>query len=284
MAETYHSLGYLIPIISVLLLSFLPRGRFIQLLVLNVLSACVGAALSLLIMWSALQARIHTRHEPDPPQSPRNPYAAYNSSQAAVSGVWLFFSIWLLNCVRARFPPFNLPAIVFAIFVNVACVYSSFVSEMAVAKELIRELLEAVLTAMALSAGVSLLVVPISSRTVVFAEMQGYLGLLRGTVKAQGEYLHTLESADMFAGTEEAPEAGRAGLRRRLAGRQYKDVDVALTDEAKELRGSVNRLLELHGKLQADIVFTERDGIWGKLMAEDLQSIRDRLRDIMAPV
>lgn len=46
-ANYFTTLGYLVGIISVLSLSILPRGKFLQNVVLNVIFVCAGAAMGL---------------------------------------------------------------------------------------------------------------------------------------------------------------------------------------------------------------------------------------------
>jgi hypothetical protein len=43
-AEIYTTIGYLVPIISVLSLAIMPRAKYIQTLLLNTVGICVGSA------------------------------------------------------------------------------------------------------------------------------------------------------------------------------------------------------------------------------------------------
>lgn len=45
---------------SILTDSRLPRGKFLQNLILNLIATCIGSSISLLGIWSAIQARNHT--------------------------------------------------------------------------------------------------------------------------------------------------------------------------------------------------------------------------------
>lgn len=42
-AATYSTLGYLVPIICVLTVPIMPRGKFIQTIILNTIGICVGS-------------------------------------------------------------------------------------------------------------------------------------------------------------------------------------------------------------------------------------------------
>ncbi|RMZ71113.1 mfs transporter [Pyrenophora seminiperda CCB06] len=112
-AKTYSTLGYLTAIISILGFCIMPRAKFVQTMILNVLATCVGSALAMLMVWSGVKARQHTTVPGAPPQR-------YNSSQSVVLGVWLFFQIYLINTLKAKFPQLAFPTIIYAIFVNIA--------------------------------------------------------------------------------------------------------------------------------------------------------------------
>jgi hypothetical protein len=42
-AKTFSSLGYLVPIITVLSVAIMPRAKFLQTLILNTLGICIGS-------------------------------------------------------------------------------------------------------------------------------------------------------------------------------------------------------------------------------------------------
>ncbi|KAK0662997.1 hypothetical protein QBC41DRAFT_27189 [Cercophora samala] len=275
----FTTLGYLVPIVSVLALAILPRGKFLMNMVLNLFSVCLGAAISMLALWSAVKARENTRSSAPPPSSGTGGGQAltmvpYNSSQSAVCAVWLFFGIWLGNVVRAKLPAFNLPVIIFSIFVNVAATYGPFMTTTTGAQKFVKELLTAMLVALALALAVNLLVFPISSRLVVFNEFEGAIGLLRRTVKLQREYLVSLEKEDMFAVASHATGSGEENGKR-------------LTKEeraAKQLKETGDRMRQLAGKLHADIPFAKRDFAWGKLDGDDIGQLFTLFRNVYIPV
>lgn len=153
----------------------MPRAKYLQTLILNVIGVCIGSAIALLGLWSGIQARLHT--------TPPGSKAAYNSSQAAVCAIWLFFTIYLVNMLRAKIPALQFPAIMFSIFTNVAFTFGPIFTKMSEAEAIIKELLEGFLTAMAVATGVSLFIFPVSSRTVVSKEYVDYIQLIRGTIQ-----------------------------------------------------------------------------------------------------
>ncbi|KAI0127860.1 hypothetical protein BJ170DRAFT_391372 [Xylariales sp. AK1849] len=283
-ANYFGTLGYLIGIMSILSICILPRGKFLQNLVLNTLFACIGAALALLIMWSALQARLHTQISA---VDPTTGAPTYNSSQSAVSAVWLFATIWFINVLRAKHPSLNLPVIVFSIFTSIACTYSPLMTSNAAFKSIIKQILVAMLSAFGLAAGCSLLIVPVPSRKVTYGQMKGMIMLLRGAVKQEKMYLQSLEREDMFAIPHDVSAA--VDTKTKSSKKSNKKVSQQAQEpitmaEAKALKQTVAGIRELAGKLQADLAFAKRDFSWGKLEAADLTKIFSCLRSCLIPV
>jgi uncharacterized membrane protein len=92
-AKTIGSLGYLVAIICSISMAMLPRAKFIESVIRNIFVVCLAAAVSILGLWCARQAKIHT-------QLPSNP-TLYNPSAAAVAAVFVFFNVYISNVVRA---------------------------------------------------------------------------------------------------------------------------------------------------------------------------------------
>lgn len=131
--------------------------------------------MSLLGIWSAIQARKHT--------TPAGSTAQYNSSQSAVCAIWLFANIYIANVMSAKMPALQFSVILYSIFTNISFTFGPIFQTMAQAEALIKQLLIGFLSAFALSTGVSLFVIPISSRTVVQKEQVGYIQGIRGALK-----------------------------------------------------------------------------------------------------
>jgi hypothetical protein len=265
-AQVYSTLGYLTAIISILGFCIMPRAKFIQTMTMNILGTCIGSAIALLMVWSAVKAREHTTTPGAPPER-------YNSSQSAVLGVWLFFQIYVVNTIKAKFPQLAFPTIIYAIQVNVAATNGFLFRTTAQCEAFIARLLEAFLTGFALATGVSLFIIPVTSRKVVMKEVTGYIGLLRGTLGAHKTYIHSLEDSDMFGKTY-VPET--------------KDKDdkakPKLKPEIEGIKKMIGGIQALHGKLTADLPFAKREIAYGKLKPDDLESIFKQLRAIMMPV
>ncbi|TVY78574.1 Uncharacterized protein LSUE1_G003688 [Lachnellula suecica] len=272
-AATFATLGYLVPIITVICLPIMPRAKYLQTIILNLVGICIGSAVALLGIWSGVQARIHT--------TPVGSTATYNSSQSAVCAIWLFANIYFVNVLRAKIPALQFPVIMYSIFTNVAFTYGPLFATMASGEALIRELLLGFLTAFGLATGVNLLVIPVTSRKAVFGEITGYLGLVRGTLKAQSAYLQSLETSDMFAGaTEDESKTEDDGKKHKKKDKAHP----AQTPQAAALKGAIAGLKGLHGKLYGDLPFAKRETAWGKLGAKDIDEIFVLLRGVLIPL
>ncbi|KAI0874439.1 hypothetical protein GGS24DRAFT_346831 [Hypoxylon argillaceum] len=280
-AREFTNFGYLVGIISVLSLSVLPRGKFVQTLVFNLIFLSVGAAVSLLILWSALQARLHTQSTP----------TGYNSSQSAVSAVFLFANTWIVNTVRAKYPSLNVPVIVYSILSNISCTFSPLLTSNAAFESFVRRLFTAMLLGFAIAAGTSLLIFPLSSRAVWVAQLKGAVQLVRGAVKQEKVYLQSLEREDMFAipadicaathvsDSEDSIDTSRQEKQKNKAQPEPKS-----TAEAKAIKDTMFNLRLLTSKIYVDLPFAKRDIAWAKLAAKDLTALQELLRAVVIPI
>lgn len=275
-ADFYTTLGYLVIIMTILPVVIMPRAKFLQTMIVNVLFACIGAALALLAMFCSVKARINsigfqgagtggagTSGTPSTGASTAN----YNSSGSAVAGVWLFVMIYIISVIRAKMPQYTVPCILWAVFANVSMTYAPQFSTMAQAEAFIQKLLLAFLSGFGVAVGVSLLVFPLTSRQVVFKEMTGYIAALRECLQANLQYVHSLEETDMFA-AQRTNTAGEKPPRSK---------------EAEAFKAKVQGLAGLHAKLSTDLPFAKREVALGKLGPDDLQELYKIFRLIMVP-
>ncbi|KAF2706072.1 MFS transporter [Pleomassaria siparia CBS 279.74] len=264
-AKEYSTLGYLIAVISILGFCIMPRAKFIQTMTMNIIGTCLAAALNLLMLWSSVQARLHT--------TPVGSTDRYNSSQSAVCAVWLFFQIWLTNTVKAKLPQLAFPAIMYSIFVNVAATSGPQFATSAQVQSFIKRLLISFLTAHAIATGVALLVIPVTCRKVVTKEIAGYITLVRGTLQAHKAYFQSLETSDIFDKNLPANADGAQNSK-----------TPTVKPEVAALKKMTAAFTALHGKLYGDLPFAKREIAWGKLTPEDFEGIFKHLRAIMVPL
>ena len=245
---------------------------------------CIGCCIALLEIYCSVQARAHTTPKPASSSAGPSPGAqvsGYNSSASAVSAIWLFFNIYVVNTLRASRPQLQFPAIIYSIFTNVASTYAPQFPTMAKGIAFAERLLEAFLTGFGIAAGVSLLIFPISSRKVIFKQSAGFMGALQGTLKAQAVYLQSLEKSDMFGPSlnlQDKPEA------KSKYSDDAKDKIAPRSAEAVALTKAVRGLGELYGKIAGDIAFAKREIAFGKLDAPDIDELIKLLRKIILPI
>ncbi|KXT04470.1 hypothetical protein AC578_8713 [Pseudocercospora eumusae] len=253
-ANYYATLGYLSIIMTILTIVIMPRAKFIQTLLVNILLLCIGCSVSLLAMYCCVQAR-------------NGDTSSYNSSASAVAGVWLVFQIFCISVLRAKLPQYNIPCMMWAVFANVAMTYGPQWTTMAYANSFALKLFIGFLTGFGVGAGVSLLIFPLNSREVVFKGMTAYIASLRGALKANLDYMHTLEREDMFA----AQPTNTIGER------------LPKSPEAKVFKQKMQALAALHGNVSTDMPFAKREVALGKLGPDDIQEVFRLIRGVMVP-
>ena len=287
-AAHFSTIGYLVAIMSILSFATMPRAKFIQTMTLNIFGICVGAAVALLEIYCAVQARANTA----PPQpmptggapSPGAQVAGYNSSASAVCAIWLFFNIYVVNLMRASRPQLQFPVILYSIFTNVASTYAPQFSTMTQGIAFVERLLEAFLAGFGIAVIVSFAVFPTTSRRTVFKKAAGYIDALRAALKAQAAFLQSLEDKDNF-GTPEI--AGLNNRRENPAKRLHHEkppTKPRLNPQATALKAAVGALGELHGTINVEIAFAKTEIALGKLDATDISQLVRLLRSVMVPI
>ncbi|KAL4865495.1 hypothetical protein BDV12DRAFT_211063 [Aspergillus spectabilis] len=272
-AVYFTTSGYLIAIISVLGFAIMPRAKFVQMMLLDILAMCVAAAVSLLMMYATVKAREQSA-DSDQTSTGSSGFAPYNSSASVTSGVFLFFQTYIVHSFRAKYQQFQFPVIIYSIVANVSFSFAPLLPTLPSAISMVRRILEAGLLGLGLSTGVSFFIYPLSCRTIVFKQMAGYIGALRASLQAHTAYFEALESDNVFGRTatydstiEKIDEHGKV-----------------YTPEAANIRKTVQKITELHGKMAGDITFAKREIAIGELGPDDLQSIFRHLRQTMIPV
>ncbi|KAL5343024.1 hypothetical protein BJX70DRAFT_244340 [Aspergillus crustosus] len=251
----------------------MPRAKFVQMMLLDILAMCVAAAVSLLMMYATVKAREQSV-DSDQTSTGSSGFAPYNSSSSVTSGVFLFFQTYIVHSFRAKYQQFQFPVIIYSIVANVSFSFAPLLPTLPSAISMVRRILEAGLLGLGLSTGVSFFVFPLSCRTIVFKQMGGYIGALRAALQAHTAYFESLEGDNVFGRTatydstiEKIDEHGKV-----------------YTPEAATIRKTVQKITELHGKMATDITFAKREIAIGELGPDDLQSIFRHLRQTMIPV
>lgn len=150
-----------------------------------------------------------------------------------------------------------------------------------------KRLIEAFLTGFAIASGVSLLVFPLTSRTVVFKTAAGYIGALRGALKAQRRYLESLENENVFSSQQTAEDGrsdGHHEHQHNLFHHQKQAAASQPSAEAQALKTMIATLAELQGKIGGDVAFAKREVAYGNLDASDLSQMIKLMQQIMLPI
>ena len=284
-ADTFSTLGYLVAIMSVLSFPILPRSKFIQTMLLNIIAICFGAAITLLAIYCSVQARAHTTPVRSPSSNGPSPGASlveYNSSASAVCAIWLFFNIYFANTLRASRPQLQFPVIVYSIFVNVGLTYAPSFPTMTAGIAFAKRLLEAFLTGFAIASGVSFFIFPLTVRMGFLKQASGFISAVQNTLHAQNSYLQTLEKEDMFG----KPPGIKDDHTNDKSGNTHKATKsgAMLSPEHERLKAAIGALGELFGKMYADLPFVKREMAFDKLDSADIDELFKQFQGLLLPL
>ncbi|KAE8381971.1 hypothetical protein BDV26DRAFT_300451 [Aspergillus bertholletiae] len=275
-ADITLTIGYLSALISVLSQALTPRAKFMKIMFFDLLATCVSASLCCLTIYCAVKAREHNTAS-DASEDVKN---GYNSDACAVSAIWLIFMIWVANTIRA-WRPMELqdPMVAFSIFASVTITRAGTFVTVSEGLEFVSRLLKGFLIGFAIATGVSLLILPITSRRNVFHDIKGYVAQIDAVLQSQ------------IAFVERTPQllSGGQGLLNRTRTAQTvhnaeSNPGSDLKSRQKQLTASITKLNTLHGKLQSDLFYANDEFAWGKLSASDLNRIGGLLRSILLPL
>lgn len=261
-AETYTTLGYLVSIIATLALCFQPRAKFIQSLLIGVFAVCLGAAATLLQIRCVVSSRSAPSGGTKTGGSGSSEANLYDSSANATSATFLVFWVYLANVVKSARPQLMLPMIQFSIFTIVASTYAPNFPTMVAGMSFVRRLLIAMLSGHALAAGVSLFIIPTTSRSVLEKQMTGFTKLLKACLAAHGGYMRSIHNTVDVKG-EASPEEIKA---------------------AAQLKGLLAKTNELLGKMKLEMNFARMEGAYGKLGPDHYTRLFAELRSVYQPV
>jgi hypothetical protein len=260
--EIYTTLGYLVAIISHLSLAIQPRAKFLQSLLVSLLFSCLGAALALLeircvISAKAVPARATGTGGSGSPETP-----TYSAAACATAAAFLFLWVFVANVVKSARPQLMLPMIQFVIFVVVASVYSPSFPTMEAGMSFVRRLLITFLTGYAIGTGVSLFVLPVTSRASVTKQLGGFTKLLQACIGSHGAYMNAIHNGK--------DNKGQASEEEKKA--------------AQALRGIILKSNELLGKIKLEIGFARKELAYGKLEPKHFSEIYELVRKIYQPI
>ncbi|PWY93874.1 hypothetical protein BO94DRAFT_612428 [Aspergillus sclerotioniger CBS 115572] len=275
-ADITSTIGYLSALISVLSQALTPRAKFMRIIFFDLLSTCVSASLCCLAVFCAVWAREHNIPA-DASESVRD---GFSSDACAVSAVWLIFMIWIANTIRA-WRPMELqdPMVAFSIFPCVTITRGGTFTTLSEGLSFISRLLKGFMLGFAIATGVSLLILPITSRGHVFDDIKAYVAQIDTVLQSQIGFVK---------GTSEVWTGSPGLLERSRTARSMRDMgnnpSSDLESKQKRLTASITKLNALHGKLQSDLLYSTDEIAWGKLSADDLTRVGNLLRSILLPL
>ncbi|PVH88337.1 hypothetical protein DL98DRAFT_478193 [Cadophora sp. DSE1049] len=275
-AVNYLNLGYLIIIISIITVPILPRGKYLMNLFLCLFLTCFGCGMVYLGMWAGIKARQHTT----PPDAPPSVALGYNSSASVVNAIFLMVNMFGINTLRASRVSLKIPAIHYTIFTLVGFTYGPQQATVSHARRFTKELLYAFLTGHAISTGVALFIIPVSSRKVFFGGVIGFLQSCRGLLKTQLDFVRVLDHSEMCGtrplGQFNVDTADETDLQAKRSAMFDKKLGA--------LKAASASILLLQAKLRDDVIFAKRETAYGYLTETDIHQIYQFLRDIMIPI
>ena len=147
-------------------------------------------------------------------------------------------------------------------------------------------LLYSFLTGQAISTGVCIFIIPISSREAFFSEARDLLQGCRTQLQAQLEVVGVLEQSlyrpivsvqPSISGDTANNHSTRASMETTRTGAMY-------NEKAAALKTAFTDMLSLGAKLQEDVVFAKREIAVGHFRAADIQEFYQLLKSILVPM
>ncbi|KAI5194524.1 hypothetical protein E4T38_09536 [Aureobasidium subglaciale] len=263
-SEVYQSLGFLVAIIAVVTVNLLPRAKLIQMTLTICAFTAIAIPLAMLATWSSLQARYHTD-----PQG----LHAYNSSQSAITGVWLFFHIWLSNSIQARYPHLLIPTILYNIFMIVQFTSCSRFTTWTQCWDLIYLTTRCYFTGVAISFVSGMFIYPVTCRSEIFEVQEKYIRSAQGVLQQAFNYIKSMGDVSESLADAIQPQ------------QPPDDSQTRATDEQGDsLQQKMSALKTLYVKMHAELIMAKREVAWGKLGADDITSISNLCRRLLMPI
>lgn len=145
----------------------------------------------------------------------------------------------------------------------------------------IERLLKVFLTGQALATGVSLVVLPVSSRMLSHKQMVGVLNLMKSALSIHSAYLHGITTHHAHE-TDAVDESGFAAITENNP-QGFASIEKA-EEDAKKLKFTLQQASQLFSQLKIEISFAKKEIGWGKLVPEDFSRIWGHLQQILLPV
>ncbi|KMQ41869.1 Brefeldin A sensitivity protein-related, domain of unknown function DUF2421 [Trichophyton rubrum] len=276
--------GFLSAIVAVVAQCLLPRARFTKIMIFSLSALCVSASICCLGIYCVVKAREHTT-------APGKPAGGYNASACAVAAIWFLFAIWLVNSIRA-FRPIELqaPASTFSMFIAITMTRAGVITSLSSGLQGIKSLLLAFLIGFAISTGVSIFILPTTSRSTFFHSIRGYPTIVKEILDSQIAFVKCSEDEGPWQLTRRSTIARQRtnsvhklrGIRKKKDNKQKEPTESE--SKATQLKNGIRNLSSIHSSARAELYFAKQEIAWGRLTAEDLETLFSLLRSILLPL
>lgn len=255
----------------------LPLGQHLELMLQQFISVCFVSAVTLLELFCVIKARTNTAPEADaglPPQPTPSgappPPVPYNSSAAAVAGVWLVVLVFCVSFLRSARPALMMPCINFTVVVVVTSSIAPTLPNMSAAEDFAARLLVINVIGIALAYVVGLIIWPSTNTGAFLHDVRDSVNRIEECLAVRmtmlGDSLDWIEPGNTAAGTR-----GQDGLQN-------------LQLATKELSISAAALLKVWASMQANLYCARREPGIRHLDCADLDQIHALLSDVVKPL
>ena len=171
------------------------------------------------------------------------------------------------------------PMVAFSIFLCVTLTRGGTFTTLSEGLSFISRLLKGFMLGFAIATGVSLLILPITSRGHVFEDIKAYVAQIDTVLQSQIGFVK--DTSEVWTGNQGILKRSRTARSMRDMGNNHCS---DLESKQKRLTASITKLNALHGKLQSDLLYSADEIAWGKLSADDLNKVGSLLRGILLPL
>ena len=167
----------------------------------------------------------------------------------------------------------------FSIFSGVTLTRAGQFSTVEQGLDFIKRLLIAFLLGFAVATGVSLLIVPFTSRQNVFKDIMAYAKAIHRVFETQTAYVQVAQHPPWLsiAATSDEDIDGPSDER-------HCQQPPVRTSARGDLKSAMAALIGIHDKMAADLALAKSEMAWGKLDATELHSMFILLRSVMLPL
>ena len=182
--------------------------------------------------------------------------------------------------------------IAFSIFVSIVMARVPRLLTLAQGIAFVKQLLNTVLLGFAVTSAISLFILPLTSRGIIFHKLKSYPQAIKAILDAEITYVKRSESDGPWRLTRLATRRRTVfSLRSRrstLTNMEEKDKsaveEVGEEKHAVALKTATNKLNALHSAARSHLYNAKQEIVWGNLTAEDLVTLFGLLRSIILPL